>query len=93
MNTLSATDQAATVQVGFDPARLVERHQSGVWRYLRALGCDPVLAEDLTQDTFLAVLRQPFEEYSEAATAAYLRRTARNLYVNSHRRAGKVLIV
>jgi RNA polymerase sigma-70 factor (ECF subfamily) len=79
--------------VGCDPARLVERHQAGVWRYLRALGCDSTLAEDLTQETFLAVLRHPFDDFSPAATAAYLRRTARNLYVNSHRRAGKVLVV
>ena len=84
---------SAANSVGYDPARLVERHQAGVWRYLRALGCEASLAEDLTQETFLAVLRQPFEDYSEAATAAYLRRTARNLYVNSHRRAGKVLAV
>ncbi len=84
---------SATESIGYDPASLVERHQAGVWRYLRALGCESSLAEDLTQDTFLAVLRQPFDDFNPAATAAYLRRTARNLYVNSHRRAGKVLVV
>ena len=84
---------SATESIGCDPTRLVEQHQAGVWRYLRALGCESSLAEDLTQETFLAVVRQPFEDFSPAATAAYLRRTARNLYVNSHRRAGKVMVV
>ena len=78
---------------GFDPVRLIEDHQAGVWRYLRALGCEANLAEDLTQDTFLAVLQRPFQEYSSKATAAYLRRTAYNLLVSHQRRAGKVTAV
>lgn len=72
---------------GFDPARLIESHQAGVWRYLRALGCDASLADDLTQETFLAVMRQPFQEISPAATAVYLRRTAYHLFVSHHRQA------
>jgi RNA polymerase sigma-70 factor, ECF subfamily len=73
---------------GFDPARLIREHQAGVWRYLRALGCDPPLAEDLTQETFLSVLQRPFEVYDPAATAAYLRRVARNHYITHLRRRG-----
>ena len=76
-----------------DPVRLIEDHQAGVWRYLRALGCEPNLAEDLTQDTFLKMLQHPFEEYSTKATAAYLRRTAYHLLVSYQRRAGKVTAV
>lgn len=67
-------------------AELVRRHQAGVWRYLRYLGCDPPLADDLTQDTFLAVIRKPFEQRSEAATVAYLRIVARNQYLMALRR-------
>ena len=26
---------------------LIAKHQAGVWRYLRALGCDGALADDL----------------------------------------------
>ncbi len=70
-----------------DAAHLVVEHQAGVWRYLRALGADPLLAEDLTQETFLAVLRRPFEQYHPAATAAYLRKVARNLFITHQRRA------
>ncbi len=71
---------------GFDPARIIRDHQAGVWRYLRALGCEPPLAEDLTQDTFLAVLQRPFDDYHPASTAAYLRRVARNLLITYRRR-------
>jgi RNA polymerase sigma-70 factor (ECF subfamily) len=76
--------------MGFDPVRLIEDHQAGVWRYLRALGCDAATAEDLTQDTFLAVLRSEFQDHSPAATAAYLRKVAHNFYVSALRRSGKV---
>lgn len=75
-----------TPDIRIDAARLVEEYQAGIWRYLRALGADPPLAEDLTQETFLAVLRKPFEQYHPAATAAYLRKVARNLFITHQRR-------
>ena len=34
----------------FDPQDLIAQHQVGIWRYLRVLGCDAVLAADLTWD-------------------------------------------
>lgn len=76
--------------VGFDAACLIETHQAGVWRYLRALGCEAALAEDLTQDTFLAVLQRPFQEVNRAATSAYLRKTALHMLISHERRAGRV---
>lgn len=84
---------ATSVTTGFDPARLIEQFQVGIWRYLRALGCSPAEADDLTQDTFLAVLRRPFEDHGPAATAAYLRTVARNNLISARRRAGKVTAV
>jgi len=78
---------------GFDPVRLIERHQAGVWRYLRVLGCDPSQADDLTQETFLAVLQKPFDDYNPAATASYLRKVAHNLFMTDRRRAGRVVAV
>ena len=75
---------------GFDPVRLIQTYQVGVWRYLRALGCEASLAEDITQDTFLAVLQRPFNDVSPAATAAYLRKTALNLLISHERRAGRM---
>lgn len=71
--------------------RLIETFQAGVWRYLRALGCDAALAEDLTQETFVAVLQRPFTDHGAMATGAYLRRVAHNLYVTFRRRHGRML--
>jgi RNA polymerase sigma-70 factor (ECF subfamily) len=78
---------------GFDPVRLIANYQQGVWRYLRTLGCEPALADDLTQETFLAVLQKPFQDYNPAATAAYLRRVGYNLFISYQRRSGKVTSV
>lgn len=77
----------------YDPAEIIRTHQSGVWRYLRALGCEAAQAEDLTQETFLSVLQKPFVEYGPAATAAYLRKVAYNLFITVQRRAGRVTAV
>jgi RNA polymerase sigma-70 factor (ECF subfamily) len=71
------------------PAELIRQHQADVWRYLRFLGCDHAEAEDLTQETFLAVLRSPFEQRSTKETAAYLRRVARNQMLMVRRREGR----
>ncbi len=75
-----------------DLVSMVTRHQAGVWRYLRALGCDAALADDLTQDTFLEVMRRPFVEYNEHATAAYLRRVAHNYFISRRRRDGRMTV-
>ena len=40
----------------WDPKALVETHYQGVWRYLRALGASADLADDITQETFAAIL-------------------------------------
>lgn len=78
---------------GFDAARLIKEHQAGVWRYLRVLGCSASQAEDLTQETFLAVLQKPFQEINRAATAAYLRQVSRNLFISAQRRAARAVAV
>ena len=76
------------------PAELITRHQHGVWRYLRMLGCDDATADDLTQETFLRVLRREgFVQHNDAATSGYLRRTAYNLLVSRHRKLGRVQTV
>ncbi len=79
---------AATADRKADMAAMVQAHQAGVWRYLRFLGCDAAEADDLTQDTFLAVLRKPFELRSPPETAAYLRTVARNRLLMARRRKG-----
>ena len=61
-----------------DLANLIQRFQAGVWRYVRYLGADTTEADDLTQETFLAVARGGFAERDERQTAGYLRTVARN---------------
>jgi RNA polymerase sigma-70 factor, ECF subfamily len=73
-------------------SELIGRHQVAIWRYLRSLGADAAMAEDLTQDTFLEVIRRPFEHFSEAATASYLRRVAHNLFISRRRREGRMVV-
>lgn len=75
-----------------EAAEFIAKHQLGVWRYLRAIGCDAALADDLTQDTFLAVLRKPFDFVSDAASAGYLRRVAYHLLVTARRRSSRVMV-
>ncbi|SMP39699.1 RNA polymerase sigma-70 factor, ECF subfamily [Neorhodopirellula lusitana] len=75
------------------PAELILRHQNGIWRYLRALGCDASTADDLTQETFLRVLRrETFVQHSDVATSEYLRRTAYNLLISNHRKLKRVQV-
>lgn len=69
-----------------DVVGLVRAHQTEVWRYLRFLGASNELADDLTQETFLQLLRAPFVQRSERETAGWLRTVARNLWVRSFRR-------
>lgn len=72
-----------------DLAALVGRHQRAVWRYLRALGAPPDHAEDLTQETFVVAWRRGFEDRGPAAAAAFLRTTARNLWLRRRRDEGR----
>jgi RNA polymerase sigma-70 factor (ECF subfamily) len=72
------------------PAELVQRHQADVWRYLRLLGCDRTLADDLTQETFLEVICRPFDYRGRAEAGAYLRRVARNRFLMTVRKTRRV---
>ena len=75
-----------------DATALITDHQAGVWRYLRAIGCDQSLADDLTQETFFAVLRRPFVQVSPNATSSYLRRVAYHLLISYRRRQKKMRV-
>lgn len=76
-----------------DIVQLISQHQSGVWRYLRVIGCEATLADDITQETFLKLYNSEFEQLSDAATASYLRKIAFNLYISYQRRAGRTVLV
>ncbi len=69
-----------------DLSRLVQEHQAGVWRYVRFLGAERAQADDITQETFLAIARAAFVERDERQTAGYLRVVARNQLLALRRR-------
>lgn len=75
--------------VTFDLDRLVREHQTDVWRYLRYLGAAACDADDLTQETFLAIARAPLELRSRGETAGYLRTAARNQLLILRRKQGR----
>ncbi len=77
--------QRSPTTTSVDYEAVVRTHQAGIWRFLRFLGAEPDLADDLVQETFLATFRSGFEERHERATAAYLRRVARHRFLNAVR--------
>lgn len=56
---------------------LVTAYRFEIWRYLRYLGAENSEADDLTQETFLAVWKKPFDYIGPKETGAYLRTVAR----------------
>jgi RNA polymerase sigma-70 factor, ECF subfamily len=82
----------SSANAGLDIQRLIDQYQLKIWRYLRILGCDETLADDLTQDTFVAVLRRPFEVVSDSATTVYLRRVAYHLLIDYRRKMKRVVL-
>ena len=84
--------QSPKTDATLDATALITDHQAGVWRYLRAIGCDQSLADDLTQETFFAVLRRPFVQVNPNATSSYLRRVAYHLLISYRRRQKKMTV-
>ena len=82
---------AERLNLSMDPRSLIESHQAEIWRYLRYLGCEASEAEDLTQETFLSVLRGGGTPLDGPRRSAYLRTVARNLFFKSRRRAHALL--
>lgn len=70
-------------------ANIIDQHQADVWRYLRYLGAEASDADDLTQETFLALSRSKFEQRTPVETAAYLRTVARNQLLMLRRKQGR----
>lgn len=68
---------------------LMQKHQRHIWRYLRALGCDDALADDLTQEVFIKVYDSGFEDVAFVSSAVYLRTAARNTLYNLRKRQGR----
>jgi RNA polymerase sigma-70 factor (ECF subfamily) len=83
------SDQPTMKHTGMELAELVREHQADVWRYLRYLGAESHDADDLTQETFLALARSEFVEQGPRQTTVYLRTVARNQLLMFRRRQGR----
>ncbi len=81
----------ATLLPPDDWERLVRDHQGTIWRYVRYLGADGAEADDLVQETFLALAKAEFVEESQRQTIAYLRSVARNQLLMLRRRQRREL--
>jgi len=69
-----------------DPvAVFVERHQAGLWRFLRLLGCRGQQAEETAQDALVLALQRGMHQHDEHAAAAFLRQTAKFLWLREQR--------
>jgi RNA polymerase sigma-70 factor (ECF subfamily) len=64
----------------------IARHQDAIWRYVRVLTGDPVAAEDVLQDTFLAALRGASGFSGTESARGWLVAIARNTAHRRHRR-------
>ena len=82
----SSAPESATAPAVAEFGALVERHRVGTWRYLRVLGAGPDVADDLLQETFVVAWRRRLRDDGPAAVAAFLRATARHLWLRSRRR-------
>ena len=73
-------------------ARLFERHHLAVYRYFLRMTGQRDLAQDLTQDLFVRVVRA-IESYEESGRElAWLFRIARNLLRDRHRQASRRVV-
>lgn len=68
------------------PDDWVRHHAVGVWRFLRALGADPQLAEELCHEAFVVAWQKGQAGREPAVQGAFLRSTARHLLLRHRAR-------
>ena len=67
-------------------AAFYERSARSLWAYLARVSCDPALADDLMQESYVRFLCASFPEDGEVAARRYLFRIATNLLRDHWRR-------
>lgn len=71
---------------------LYRRHQGGIYRFALHMAGDPSMAEEVTQEVFMQVIRQPGQYQPERGSlAALLYGIARNLVLHSLERSKRYL--
>ena len=71
---------AITISARQDIDALFLTHHRRIWLYVRAMGCEAALAEDIVQEAFLALAKALSGSDEVHEPERYLRRTAKNLY-------------
>lgn len=66
-------------------SELIARHHAGVYGYLRRLGAEPSLAEDLTQETYARAWRRIDSVRKAASLRSWLLTIARNEFLQQRR--------
>lgn len=92
MNGLAKAPAVAAATTARSDEALVRQHLLAVWRYLRMHGASPHEADDLAQEAFVIALQKGAAELDPAATATFLRRTARFLFLRLRRSRGAALL-
>jgi RNA polymerase sigma-70 factor (ECF subfamily) len=90
--------EAAEIDVPFEMDEdafraFYDRTARPLWSYLSRMTCDPLLADDLLQESFYRFLRTRGHWESESHRRAYLFRIATNLVLDGRRRARRAHIV
>jgi len=75
------TDPAPALATADAPDADLQARVRTLWRYLRMHGATPAEAEDLAQEAFVIALQKGAADLAPAATATFLRRTARFLFL------------
>ena len=83
---LSSVD-TALAPLSAERTTSLQQHVVATWRYLRMHGASPHEADDLTQEAFVIAVRKNTLQLEGAATAAFLQRTARFLFLRARRDA------
>jgi len=88
------TDELLLAEAGAgDPAaflQVYERHRDAVFRFAYRLSGSVELAEDITHDTFLGLLKKPENfDPGRASLRTYLFAAVRNLWLNQLRKFGR----
>lgn len=68
---------------------LYQRHRAGLYRFLCGLCGDPVLADEVYQDTWLSLIRSQSEQHGPVLFKTWLYQIARNRLIDHWRRHGR----
>ncbi len=87
----SRPSDAPAAPPGDPVAAFVRRHETGLWRFLRVLGCRGQQAEAIAQDALVIALQRGFgtaanaADADDGAAAAFLRQTGKHLWLREQR--------